>query len=292
MRTISKDAPLTTGHKGFDSQSDYIGTGNISSNTQFSNYIRAYDTATTPVGQACKLGAMRAFDLKSFREMGLPRQVEHAVLDATQDSPAILYQFMHRDQGRRVVHGYVLTRTDAEQHELLAAWATGPTAKSRDIIDTITAYVSTPPGTHARFLTHLLPALSGEAAREATRHRLTGEAMSTLCRMIAHGNVGEDGWRIWGQIAEGTAKYGYRTESLPVLDAAQAFLRDLEGRDGHGQTLADTVRGLMRGIENFAKKRLAEAGYGDLASARQVVLDVIERIADNRLDLDADGPRR
>ena len=57
---------VDTGYKTFDKQTNDLTDGNAITNTQYSNYIRAYNQTTTPVGETVAEGTLQKYDLKYF----------------------------------------------------------------------------------------------------------------------------------------------------------------------------------------------------------------------------------
>ena len=129
-------------HRGFtkavnDPEWGFIGTGNVSSNTQNSTFVRSFDT-TECNGFTFKPDKLRTFDLGHFRT-GIPSQVKRCVLRETTTSDVILYRFFHYRGRFCVEHGWVITRTD---HRLIRSFVTGPTHKSHDVIAKAASEVS------------------------------------------------------------------------------------------------------------------------------------------------------
>ena len=127
---------IHTGHATFDRQCDCLMTGNVIANTQLSYYIRPENQLECN-GRVHAPGHLREFDLKSF---SLPYHVRNAVLEATKDEIAILYEIRHwvgskrQDNLRKIVHGYILTRGYYENHRFINMFFTNPSNKSRDVI--------------------------------------------------------------------------------------------------------------------------------------------------------------
>jgi hypothetical protein len=135
---------IQTGHQTFDSQSDYIGTGNVIANTQYSGCIRER-TRTECNNFRFEKGHLRNYDLKRFEN--LPDEVSKKVIELSEDMPVILYKFRHFNGSQEIVHGYVITtqlifdRGVSTRH-LLAYFVTGPTSKSHQVINTMIKLVS------------------------------------------------------------------------------------------------------------------------------------------------------
>ena len=110
--------------------------------TQFSSYIRPV-TRTECAGMTFARGRLNTFDLKPFR-MHLPRLFASIVDEMTAENDAILYRFFHRVGRQRVEHGWILATIE---HREIGSIVTGPTQKSRLVIDAAAAWVCPPPGT-------------------------------------------------------------------------------------------------------------------------------------------------
>lgn len=135
-------AKIETGHKAFDKFCNCLGTGNIYSDGQVGVCIRP-KSETECNGRTFPEGALRDFDLKPFRSLGLPHNVALQVLAATETEPANLSALFHYKGDRITMHGYVLTKNTEGNHKLLWKTATGPTKKSRDVVDWCAKRIST-----------------------------------------------------------------------------------------------------------------------------------------------------
>jgi hypothetical protein len=104
-----------SGHKTFDRQTNYLGTGNVLANTQHSSYIRSANDFDCPPLKDIKKGQLRDLDLKSFTyvtAVRLPYLVEKYIKEVTEDQPIILYQLRHFNNGEKKVDGYIITDTN------------------------------------------------------------------------------------------------------------------------------------------------------------------------------------
>ena len=97
---------INTGFKEFDKQTNYIGQGNVIANTQYSNYIRAYNETINPVGQEVEKGYLQKYDLHFFTELS---QYIKDILMANKDMKFILYEFRIYKNGKKRVIGHILT---------------------------------------------------------------------------------------------------------------------------------------------------------------------------------------
>lgn len=124
-----------TGHKGFDSACDYLGTGNVISNVQYSAFIRPHGQ-TECNGHTFAPGVLREFDLKPFRAgYRIPSYILRILAEQTE--PVILYVIRHKKR----VHGWFVTR--AADHRLITCLGTGGTRKSAAVLDFVQPFIST-----------------------------------------------------------------------------------------------------------------------------------------------------
>lgn len=136
-----------TGCAPFDRQSrtGALGTGNVWSSTQFSNFIRP-KRETRCNGFEFPWGHLQACDLAPYSDRLCPaflRDIGKSVDDA---GGGILYRLQHfvpkRDSrpARHVIHGYILT--DKQHHVLRFMVLPSPGAKkSRDVLVTFRAWL-------------------------------------------------------------------------------------------------------------------------------------------------------
>jgi hypothetical protein len=128
-----------SGHKTFDRQVAFVSTGNVISPCQLSTHVRAYAELSCN-GMMFEPGRLQAHDLGWFDSTGMPGYMRHWLVRTTAEEGAWVYRFSHyNSQGRRVVHGWVVTDN---QHRLLRKFYTGPTYKSWWVIDEAAKYVS------------------------------------------------------------------------------------------------------------------------------------------------------
>ena len=83
---------INSGWKLFDEQTNLITTGNASTNTQQSSYIRPW-TETECNGRTNPEGHLTNFDLHPFRKYGIPPVIDEIVSDKGRKEPVILYMF-------------------------------------------------------------------------------------------------------------------------------------------------------------------------------------------------------
>lgn len=92
---------INTLHKTFNKQTDYIGKGNVYTNTQVSSFIRAYNTRE----HAPRID--RDFDLQTFSNIDI--MLKRKIIELTEKETVILYKFRHWDKTKEVIHGYIIT---------------------------------------------------------------------------------------------------------------------------------------------------------------------------------------
>lgn len=109
---------LSTGFKTFDTQTNYLGTGNVCANTQHSWYIRpTYETECN--GFQFKEGELFKSDIKDFR---LSSYIEKMIKEFTdKNSGSILYSFFYRKRGEDINIGYLLTSKDKSKYRTFGA---------------------------------------------------------------------------------------------------------------------------------------------------------------------------
>jgi len=130
---------IDSGHKGWDNAVQALTTGNVIDDGYHSSYIRPYNLTIMPAGDPCAPGRLRSFDLQAFPDM--PAHVRKFVESQTIDNLVIVYEFRHFDSGRKIVHGYLITGPHPDYREI-ERFYTGPTWKSRGVVDTATEYLT------------------------------------------------------------------------------------------------------------------------------------------------------
>lgn len=110
---------INSGWKLFDNQTNLITTGNVSSNTQQSSYIRPW-TETECNGRTNPEGHLTNFDLHPFQKYGIPLVIDKIVSDKERKEPVILYMF------------YVWSK---DQHVLPFCWVV--TDKNHKLVKTV-----------------------------------------------------------------------------------------------------------------------------------------------------------
>lgn len=132
---------IDTGHKTFDSQCDCLSTGNVSSNTQLSAFVRA-DSDISCNGFTFPQGHLFEADIKCFRS-DMPHYLEAWIRGL--NKTVIVYQIRHwtRQNGhaQKYVHGYIVTDT---QYRWLRVTTTGARAnQSAQVLATVLPYLAT-----------------------------------------------------------------------------------------------------------------------------------------------------
>jgi len=124
---------INTGCKTFDHFCLLIGLGTVMGRGQFSWPIRPKFIEHHRNDEWVFPGKERKHDLREFKD--LPDDVRSKVEQLTEYKEAYLYEFSHTSHGKKVVHGYLVTRGSNEHFKMLAEMVTGPTNKSAMVID-------------------------------------------------------------------------------------------------------------------------------------------------------------
>lgn len=216
-----------------DPRTGYLGTGNVSSPTQRSFYVRARET-TRCNGREWPEGDLRHADLRNFDHAAQAFFHEHQ--DRLEPgSDAILYElFVSRADGKRVIRGHILTD---EFHRLVAAEAASP--RYADMMDRVTRAVSFRDDAMEDPVpaAELLGIARGASAEDAVRF---GDEHGMVIRDRG------DGWFTVNAAPEGG-------EAEPVrFDSRQMFARDPEEAIAVGAIRRglspDDLRAALRGL--------------------------------------------
>lgn len=266
MRPQNPGHKPTTGHATFDREMEAVYDGNATTDTQHSAYIRAHGNTTRPLGDSCEPGVLQDFDLKPFRQaLGLPRHIDAAVVRELRDRQGILYAFFHHRGGERVVHGFLLASGDG-LNERLGVWATGPTGKSRDIMNAMADWLTYEPGVGDRI----------DTAVESLAERLAGIEDAEVARAVA-GLIGiaaeaEETQRRWG---------GWRllAKDADDLESSEAwmpnmrpFAEPLGALRAEGRKAYHAALGLIReGLDAVHAEALGAGAHVDSVTAMETV---------------------
>lgn len=87
-------------------------------------------------------GHLQNFDLKCWRQNGLPRKVDEFIVATAKDKPVYLNEFYHRRKGKKIVHGYIVTGNYDENYKHLRTFYTNNTQKSYGVLDWCRDYIS------------------------------------------------------------------------------------------------------------------------------------------------------
>ena len=132
---------LKTGHKKFDAQLSAISGGQVLGGTQTAFSIRPLNEVVGPMGQSCKPGYLRSFDLRNFPDM--PYYVRRYVEDATMYHKLMVHEFFTHRSGRKIVIGYILVRyADPKRMTILAAFCKTGRASGYRVLDAVAPYVA------------------------------------------------------------------------------------------------------------------------------------------------------
>lgn len=130
-------------HKTFNDQTNIISTGNIIANTQYGSYVRPY-TETECNGFTNEEGHLQDFDLEPFiRNFQTSSSTIKEIKTICRFRTAILYAFFHRNrEGKRIVHGYILTSAPSNTAKTLMLFLERSSTKSLDILHEAGKYIS------------------------------------------------------------------------------------------------------------------------------------------------------
>lgn len=139
---------IQTGHATFDRQADLLSTGNVVGDVQLSFFVRPkHETECN--GFTNPEGHLRDWDLNQFKDLPRFPRIRRRVIEITDKQYCILYEIRtwgkrNPDTRRRqkTIHGYILTA--AKDYKFIEKWVTGPTWKSRAIIEAVIPYISNP----------------------------------------------------------------------------------------------------------------------------------------------------
>lgn len=130
---------IDTGNKTFDRQTSCIGTGNQIGDTQLSNFIRPFNK-TECNGFTNAPGHLQNYDLNWLMDH-LPARVRNWFKENGQNDQFILYQFHHRRNGRKIIHGWVITRPGSPD-TLVRVFQNNPGFRSQMILDECLKYIT------------------------------------------------------------------------------------------------------------------------------------------------------
>lgn len=279
---------VITGHKTFDRYANYIGSGNVTSNVQFSSYIRPESHMLRPDGVRVPPGSLRDFDLRPFRKAGLPAFVERAVLNATKHEPAILYRFSHPQQNprRSVVDGYVLTRDDHDLHALIEFWVTGPTHASARIIETTAKMVANPSNSLEIYVRDVVPVVTN--AWHSMLQTMTGEIREQMDTVLAF----LDRMRADAHCNGRMLSRAFRQMAAPIDLGFSAMPEHLRGQACQvRESIGDECRSFMRRMADEETKVAEMAGLRDVRRLDEPLMGLMEIAYDHTIDEAADdGP--
>lgn len=133
---------IDTGHKTFDRQCESLGVGNTIGTCQFSWHIRPKNEIECN-GYVFAIGSLRESDLKFFTR--LPYHIKKDVESYTEHKGAYLSEIRHHVSGRKVIHGWILTRDSGEDYKFLKWWFANEGAKKAySVMQTVREYISNP----------------------------------------------------------------------------------------------------------------------------------------------------
>lgn len=99
---------INTGYKTFDKQTNYLTDGNAITNTQYSNYIRAYNSIINPIGEKVQEGELQKYDLKYFNTGKMSSNFIAWLKSVTENKEAILYEYFIYKNGYKNIIGWLV----------------------------------------------------------------------------------------------------------------------------------------------------------------------------------------
>ena len=124
-------------HKTFNRQVSMISTGNQIGNTVYSSYIRAYNQIKCN-GHIFAKGNLQEYDL-GWLVKEAPGEAKNYIRANGKDKTFILYVFFHWNNGRKIIHGAVIT---GPQHNHIKSYYLRNTCKSMSVIEEARKYVT------------------------------------------------------------------------------------------------------------------------------------------------------
>jgi len=126
-------------HKTFNKQTQCLSTGNVWSNTQWSNYIRpSYELECN--GFTNEKGHLQNFDLESFSKMGVNSYILNRIKELVDENKGgILYLFKHYNNNQRILDGLVLTD---RQYNHIHTWELNQDYRAVDAVYKAREYVT------------------------------------------------------------------------------------------------------------------------------------------------------
>lgn len=134
-----------SGHKTFDNQCNYLGTGNVEANTQYYSFIRAWNDDGKDLmdhdRNKREPGHLFNFDVNPFRQ-SFPefRYIEKQLIEESKEwkESHILYAFFHHNEKKRILHGFILTD---KNHNYVRTYYFSKTYKSENILTECRKYI-------------------------------------------------------------------------------------------------------------------------------------------------------
>jgi len=124
-------------HKTFNRQVSMISTGNQIGNTVYSSYIRAFNELKCN-GRVNEPGHLQEYDL-GWLVKDAPGEAKNYIRANGKDKKFILYVFFHWNNGRKIIHGAVITDTD---HNHIKTYYSSYNRKSVSVIEEARKYIT------------------------------------------------------------------------------------------------------------------------------------------------------
>lgn len=99
---------VDTGYKTFDKQTNDLTDGNAITNTQYSNYIRAYNNTINPIGEKVQEGELQKYDLKYFNTDKMTNSFVGWLESVAKNEPIILYEYFIYRNGYKNIIGWLV----------------------------------------------------------------------------------------------------------------------------------------------------------------------------------------
>lgn len=126
-------------HKTFNRQVNYISTGNVVANTQYSNHVRAYGEIECN-GFTNPPGHLQNWDLTK-NIVVMPYYIREEVRKLTHENGGIIYNFHHWNRDKRIDDGFVLT-TQHDDYKLIKVWYVNSNWRAKAAVDEAIKYIT------------------------------------------------------------------------------------------------------------------------------------------------------
>lgn len=132
---------IRTGHTTFDRQTTAISAGQVIGGTQTAFVIRAATELWNGTYGPKPEGHFQTWDLDNFTPF-IPRNIRADLVELTKTRKVLLHAFFTYNGERRTIHGWVAVQFVDKRRVVAALWVTGPTHRSRNVIDAVIPYIT------------------------------------------------------------------------------------------------------------------------------------------------------